>query len=137
MLDLEAPGKQLAESDIRTLQGMKTGALLVFACEAGGILGQASIADRTALTDYGTALGTAFQLADDLLDAEGDAAIVGKATGKDMDAGKATFVSLFGVEGTRLKLRDMRDEALASLQIFAPRDTMLAAAADFVVGRKF
>lgn len=137
MYDLDASGKTLTEKDVQTLQRMKTGALIVFACEAGALLGQASPSDCEALRQYGTALGTAFQLADDLLDAEGDVSVVGKATGKDQDAGKATFVSLLGVDGARRRLDDMKQQAIAALAPFRPRDEMLVAAADFVVARKF
>ncbi len=80
MLDLQAPGQHLTEADIRRLQSMKTGALILFACEAGAVLGQAPDALRTALRSFGGILGAAFQLADDLLDAEGDASVVGKAS---------------------------------------------------------
>jgi farnesyl diphosphate synthase len=137
MLDLEAPGKSLGEADIRMLQRMKTGALITFGCVAGGILGEASETDIAALRAYGDALGAAFQLADDLLDAEGDAAVVGKATGKDSEAGKGTLVSLFGPDAARAKLQELKAEALAALAPFRPRDEMLAAAAEFVVERKF
>jgi farnesyl diphosphate synthase len=137
MLDLEAPGKTLGESDIRLLQRMKTGALITFGCEAGAILGEASASDRDALRRYGDALGAAFQLADDLLDAEGDASVVGKATGKDREAGKGTLVSLLGIEAAHVKLGELKAEALAALAPFGPREEMLAAAAEFVVARKF
>jgi farnesyl diphosphate synthase len=137
MLDLEAPGKSLSEADIRMLQRMKTGALITFGCEAGGILGETSVSNLAALRAYGDALGAAFQLADDLLDAEGDAAIVGKATGKDHEAGKGTLVSLLGPEGAREKLLDLKLEALAALAPFKPNDEILAEAAEFVVARKF
>jgi farnesyl diphosphate synthase len=137
MLDLEAPGKTLGEAEIRLLQRMKTGALITFGCIAGGLLGEASEADIASLRAYGEALGAAFQLADDLLDVEGDAALVGKATGKDQEAGKGTLVSLLGIEGARAKLRDIKAEALAALAPFKPRDTVLTEAAEFVVARKF
>ena len=75
---------------------MKTGALLRFGCEAGGILGSAKPHEREALERYGAAVGEAFQIADDLLDIEGDPALVGKQTGKDTAAGKATLVSVLG-----------------------------------------
>ena len=78
---------------------MKTGALLRFGCQAGGILAAATPPQRTALERYGSAVGEAFQIADDLLDIEGDPALVGKQTGKDAAAGKATFVSVLGVDG--------------------------------------
>ncbi len=137
MLDLEAPGKKLSEADIRLLQRMKTGALITFGCVAGGILGETSEANLTALRSYGDDLGAAFQLADDLLDAEGDAAIMGKAAGKDQEAGKGTLVSLLGIDGARSKLQDLKAEALAALAPFKPNDTILAQAAEFVVARKF
>ncbi len=137
MLDLEAPGKTLDEAGIRLLQRMKTGALITFGCVAGGLLGEASGAELTALRAYGDALGAAFQLADDLLDVEGDAALVGKATGKDQEAGKGTLVSLLGIDGAREKLQELKGEALAALAPFKPRDRILAEAAEFVVARKF
>ena len=137
MYDLEAPGKTLGEADIRLLQAMKTGALITFGCVAGGILGEASQADIAALRAYGDALGAAFQLADDILDVEGDAALVGKATGKDTEAGKGTLVSLFGIDAARVKLAELKAEALAALAPFKPRDEILAEAAEFVVARKF
>ena len=137
MYDLEAPGKTLGEADIRLLQAMKTGALITFGCVAGGILGEASAADIAALRAYGDALGAAFQLADDILDVEGDAALVGKATGKDTEAGKGTLVSLFGIDAARVKLAELKAEALAALAPFKPRDEILAELAEFVVARKF
>lgn len=137
MLDLEAPGKSLGETEIRQLQRMKTGALITFSCMAGGILGETSEGNLAALRAYGDALGAAFQLADDLLDAEGDASVVGKATGKDKEAGKGTLVSLFGIEAAKVKLEELKAEALAALAPFKPHDKILAEAAEFVVSRKF
>ncbi|KAI94299.1 geranylgeranyl pyrophosphate synthase [Rhodomicrobium udaipurense JA643] len=137
MLDLMAPGKTLGEADIRTLQAMKTGALITYGCVAGGILGEASKAELAALKTYGDALGAAFQLADDLLDAEGDASVVGKATGKDQEAGKGTLVSLLGLEAAHAKLQNLKAEALGALAPFKGRDAMLVGAAEFVVARKF
>jgi farnesyl diphosphate synthase len=137
MLDLEAPGKRLNEAEILNLQRMKTGALITFGCVAGGILGETTQTDLAALRAYGDALGAAFQLADDLLDAEGDAAVVGKATGKDQEAGKGTLVSLLGIRKAKSKLEDLKTEALSALAPFKPRDAVLAQAAEFVVARKF
>lgn len=137
MYDLEAPGKTLGEADIRLLQRLKTGALITFGCVAGGILGETSDGNLAALRAYGDALGAAFQLADDLLDAEGDAAVMGKATGKDREAGKGTLVSLFGIEAAHAKVEELKVEALTALAPFKPRDKILAEAAEFVVARKF
>ena len=90
---------------------MKTGALLRFACQAGGILAAATPAQRAALVRYGAAVGQAFQIADDLLDLEGDPALVGKSTGKDAAAGKATLVSILGAPAAKARLRELVTEA--------------------------
>jgi farnesyl diphosphate synthase len=142
MLDLAAEGRfdrgvpqQLAEAEVATLQAMKTGALLKFACRAGAILGQASAAQREALDRYGTAVGKAFQIADDLLDVEGDPALVGKQTGKDAEAGKATIVGLLGPDGARARLRSLVAEAEAALAPFGASAAVLTAGARFVAER--
>jgi farnesyl diphosphate synthase len=142
MLDLAAEGRfdrgvpqQLVEAEVATLQAMKTGALLKFACRAGAILGQASAAQREALDRYGTAVGKAFQIADDLLDVEGDPALVGKQTGKDAEAGKATIVGLLGPEGARARLRTLVAEAEAALATFGESAAVLIAGARFVAER--
>jgi farnesyl diphosphate synthase len=121
---------------IRRLQAMKTGALLVFACEAGAILGRASQEERKALIEFGTALGFAFQIADDLLDAEGDAVTVGKAVAKDAAANKATLVSLMGIPAARTMLAETEAAASEALRIFGSRADVLREAAHFVVNRK-
>jgi farnesyl diphosphate synthase len=142
MLDLAAEGRfdrgvpqQLGEAEVATLQAMKTGALLKFACRAGAILGQASATQREALDRYGTAVGKAFQIADDLLDVEGDPALVGKQTGKDADAGKATIVGLLGPEGAKARLRTLVAEAEAALAPFGLSADVLIAGARFVAER--
>jgi farnesyl diphosphate synthase len=141
MLDLAAEGRfeahaaQLGESDILTLQAMKTGALLRFACIAGAILGDAASGERQALTRYGEALGKAFQIADDLLDVEGDAATVGKATGKDAAVGKATLIGILGIATARTRLTALVAQAHEALAGFGERAAILRAAADFVAER--
>ena len=142
MLDLAAEGRfargvpqQLVEAEVATLQAMKTGALLKFACRAGAILGQASAAQRDALDRYGTAVGKAFQIADDLLDVEGDPALVGKQTGKDAEAGKATIVGLLGPDGARARLRTLVAEAETALAPFGAAAAVLIAGARFVAER--
>jgi farnesyl diphosphate synthase len=121
---------------VRRLQSMKTGALLVFACEAGAILGRATPDQHRALKTYGDALGLAFQIADDLLDAEGDEATVGKAVAKDAAANKATLVSLMGIDAARAKLSETEAAALAALAPFGDRAHVLREAARFVVQRQ-
>jgi farnesyl diphosphate synthase len=135
-LDLEAEGRKLIEADIRRLQAMKTGALIAFACEAGAMLGNANAQDRAALRRFGETMGLAFQLADDLLDAQGDAARLGKATGKDAKAGKATLVSVLGVEAAGQTLAGLEGQAVAQLASFGDRAARLAEAARFVTRRQ-
>ncbi|HEX2841475.1 farnesyl diphosphate synthase [Hyphomicrobium sp.] len=138
-LDLDAErlngGRVLSAAEILHLQSLKTGALIRFACEAGVILGRGSAEERAALRTYGLALGRAFQIADDLLDAEGDAATVGKAVSKDAAAGKATLVSLMGLEEARAELKRAEQAALDALAPFGARGAVLADAARFVVRR--
>jgi len=142
MLDLEAEGRfagnvplKLDENSILTLQAMKTGALLRFACTAGGILGSANAAQRKALERYGSAVGKAFQIADDLLDLEGDPALVGKQTGKDAVAGKATIVGILGAPGARARLKELVAEAEDALAPFGKSAEILIEGARFVAER--
>jgi farnesyl diphosphate synthase len=141
MLDLAAEGRfdpspaPLGEQDVKTLQAMKTGALLRFGCVAGAILGKADADRRAALDHYGSALGEAFQIADDLLDVEGDPATVGKATGKDAAAHKATLVSVLGPAAAKRRLESLVTEAQAALAPFGGDAEVLKAAARFVATR--
>ena len=119
------------------MQAMKTGALLLFGVEAGAILGQASAAEREALKRYGVALGAAFQVADDILDTESDAATLGKAAGKDADRNKATLVAALGLDAAKRRRDALADEAIAALSIFpADRAANLAEAARFTAQRR-
>jgi len=144
MLDLAAEGRfagdgarrALAEADIATLQAMKTGALIRFACRAGAIIGKAGVAELAALDAYGVAIGQAFQIADDLLDLEGDAATLGKAAGKDAAAGKATLVASLGAAGARARLQALVEDADAALALFGAEADTLRAAARFVAERR-
>ena len=141
MLDLAAEGRfdskrTLAESEIATLQAMKTGALIRFACRAGAILGQANDVARASIDRYGVAIGQAFQIADDLLDVEGDVKTLGKAAGKDAAAGKATLVTALGVDGARTRLRELVRAADDALAPFGAKADTLRAAARFVAERR-
>jgi farnesyl diphosphate synthase len=137
MLDLEAEGAPVAEiGRIITLQAMKTGALFRFACLAGAILGKAGAAERKALTLYAEKIGLAFQIADDILDVESSSAALGKATGKDQVAGKATFVDLLGLGGAKAEARKLVGEAKDAIGMFGDKGRVFTAAADYVVGRQ-
>ncbi len=141
MLDLAAEGRfdrsppALGEHEVKTLQAMKTGALLRYGCVAGAILGKAGPANLNALDRYGSALGEAFQIADDLLDLEGDPATVGKATGKDAAAHKATLVGVLGTGPAKRRLEALVAEAQSALGPFGGDAEILKAAARFVATR--
>ena len=141
MLDLAAEGRfddkrALGENEIATLQAMKTGALIRFACRAGAILGQAEPQARAGIDRYGAAVGQAFQIADDLLDFEGDTRTIGKTAGKDAAAGKATLVAALGVAGARARLDALIVEADAALAPFGAKADTLRAAARFIAERR-
>src|SRR5262249_16035335 len=129
MLDLAGEGRfdDREPVDVARLQQMKTGALLRFGCIAGAILGKASEKEYQALDDYGRALGEAFQIADDLLDVEGDAAALGKPAGADAALGKTTFVTQLGIDGAKQRLRDLIARADSALSIFGDRADVLRA----------
>ena len=136
MLDLLAENESLDMPEITRLQRMKTGALIAFSCEAGAILGKASEPARHALRTYAHDLGLAFQIADDLLDVEGTAAEVGKKTGKDAGLGKATFVSLLGVERAKAQAQILAEQASRHLEMFDEKADYLRELARFVVTRR-
>ena len=136
MIDLIAEHQTLDIGAITRLQRMKTGALIAFSCEAGAILAKAPGELRTALRGYAHDLGLAFQIADDLLDVEGSAAETGKPVGADAEAGKATFVSILGVERARAQAELLVDQAVAHLDLFGQRAELLREAARFVITRR-
>ncbi len=142
MLDLAAEGRfaasppRLGLADVEELQAMKTGALLRYGCLAGAILGGADAQRRAALDRFGAIIGEAFQIADDILDVEGDAATVGKATHKDADAHKATVVGILGVARAKEKLFGLITEAETTLAPFGSDAALLKAAARFVAERR-
>lgn len=140
-LDLEAEtaATPLSQSETLRMQAMKTGALLCFAVDAGAILGAADAAGKAAIARYGAALGAAFQIADDILDAEGDTAALGKRAGKDAERGKATLVSLLGIDAARARRDALVEEATAALRDTgrgAEATAILAEAAHFVAARR-
>lgn len=135
MIDIAAENAEPDVVTITRLQRLKTGALIVFACEAGAILGKAGAPDRQAIIGYAQDVGLAFQIADDLLDAEGDAEAMGKAAGKDAGRGKATFVAALGLERARDQAQLLADQAVAHLEGFDGRADLLRALARHVVER--
>ncbi len=134
MLDL-FPSEALDLDSITRLQRLKTGALIGWCVEAGAIMGQATPEARTSLRGYAHCLGLAFQIADDLLDHDGDEARVGKKLRKDDDQGKATFVTMLGVERARQQSRLLVDQAIEHLQSLGRGSELLAAIARFSISR--
>ncbi|MGB7242740.1 MAG: polyprenyl synthetase family protein [Sulfitobacter sp.] len=129
----ETSSTPLSLDQITALQQGKTGALIEWAATAGARLAGS---DVSALQAYAQALGQAFQIADDILDLTGDAAFVGKATGKDAIAGKATFVSLLGLAGAKRRANDLVDQACDSLAAYGKDAETLRQAAAFVIARQ-
>ncbi len=145
ILDLAAEGRYagdgrpqtLGETEIRRLQAMKTGALLRFACEAGAIFVGASREIEGHMAEFGRIIGLAFQIADDLIDIESAAETAGKATGKDAARGKATLVSLMGIEPARAELDRLIGDAEAVLAKVGGDRALLTSAARFIANRTF
>ena len=137
MLDLLAEDMtEIDASLITRLQRMKTAELICFCCEAGAILGKAGAAARHTLHSYGQEMGLAFQIADDLLDIEGDSSVTGKPTGLDNAAGKATLVAALGVENARGHARLLVGQAAGHLDFFGDKAKLLKQLARFVVERQ-
>ena len=128
----ETAGRPLTLDEITALQANKTGRLIEWPAHAGAILGGA---DPTPLRTYAQAIGLAFQIADDILDVEGDAEKAGKALRKDADAGKATFVSLLGLDAAKARARDLVDQADAALSPYGEKAQSLRDLAHYIVSR--
>jgi len=136
MIDLEAEHAALDIGAITRLQRLKTGEIIAFACAAGAIMGHAPEPARQALHAFAHDLGLAFQIADDLLDAEGSAAATGKPVGRDKAAGKATFVSILGADRARAQAEMLARQASQHLDFFEDKADLLRAVAGFVVSRR-
>ena len=136
MIDMLTEGQNLTATEIGRLQALKTGRLIQFSAEAGGMLGRASGPQLQALAAYGRDLGAAFQIADDLLDALGTTEETGKTAGKDAAAGKATLVSILGPERARAQAERLATQAAQHLDGFDGRADPLRQLAAYVVSRR-
>jgi len=136
MIDMEATGRQLTIGEVSRLHALKTGRLIQYAAEAGAILGRAPWQVRTQIAAYGRDIGAAFQIADDVLDIVGSTDEIGKTAGKDEAAGKATVVSILGVERAEAQARMLCDQSKAHLEHFGPEADRLRALATWVVSRR-
>jgi farnesyl diphosphate synthase len=135
MMDLKTDTYDHTIETVTRLQRLKTGALIAFACEAGGLMAKASPRAMSALNGYAHDLGLAFQITDDLLDATGDTERMGKAGRKDKAAGKATVVEILGVERARDQAQRLATQAMHHLDMFDERADLLRAIAEFAVER--
>ena len=136
MIDLESEHTEVSAAFIAHLETMKTGALISYATAAGAILGDAGDHVISIMETFGFELGLAFQIVDDLLDVEGDEGDVGKKIGKDDGAGKATLISVLGLEGAKLEARRVTDRALSRLDALGSRADELRKLSEFVLSRK-
>jgi farnesyl diphosphate synthase len=136
MIDMLTEGQTLDGPAVTRLQALKTGRLIQFSAEAGAILGRAPLPQRHLIAAYGRDLGAAFQIADDLLDAEGSTEETGKTAGKDAAAGKATMVAILGVDRARAQAELLARQAAGHLDGFGDRAHLLKALASFAVTRR-
>ncbi|HET6184970.1 MAG TPA: farnesyl diphosphate synthase [Acetobacteraceae bacterium] len=136
MIDIASEGEDLGAAEVARLQALKTGRLIQFSAEAGAILGRAVSSQRHLLAAYGRDLGAAFQIADDLLDAEGTTEETGKTAGKDARAGKATMVAILGASRARQHAEMLAGQAARHLEVFGDQAELLTALAGFVVSRR-
>ena len=135
MMDIAAETQTFDLNGVTRLQQMKTGALIAFSVEAGAIMGRVPPEGRGSLRGYARDVGLAFQIADDLLDEEGDEELAGKALHKDAAAGKATFLSLLGVDRARAQAQMLVDQAISHLNSFGPEAELLRAIARYSIER--
>lgn len=136
VLDIECEGKDVPFETLRTIHSCKTGALITAAVQTGAVIGQATSEQFEALTQYGTNIGLAFQIVDDLLNVEGSLEELGKAAGSDAARQKATYPAFFGLSATKIKAREAAAAAIKSLHGFDDRADPLRELADYVVTRK-
>ncbi len=136
MIDMLAEGSGFGEAQIIRLQALKTGRLIQYSAEAGAMLGRASVTQRHLMAAYGRDLGAAFQIADDLLDAVGSTAEIGKTAGKDAATGKATLVAIMGLARARDQAARLAEQAAAHLDAFGEGGERLRELAEYVVARR-
>jgi farnesyl diphosphate synthase len=135
MMDLAAESANFDLATVSRLQQLKTGALIAFSVEAGAILGRVPPEGRRALVAYARDIGLAFQIADDIMDVEGDEALAGKALGKDEAAGKETFVTLMGLDRAKAQAALLMEQAVTHLAGFGAEADLLRAIARYVIER--
>ncbi|GAA0526963.1 polyprenyl synthetase family protein [Rhizomicrobium palustre] len=136
MVDMVAAERDFGAEEIMLLQRLKTGQLFEFSCEAGPILAEAGLAEQERMRQYARDMGLVFQITDDLLDVTSTAEKAGKAVGKDQDHGKATLVSIYGIDGARQKAKEISDRAVAALEPFGDKAVALRELLPFLLTRE-
>lgn len=136
VIDIESTGKKITESELTKLHSYKTGALIRVCAVSGAKLCGASKSQIEALSRYGEVIGLAFQIADDILDIEGDQATIGKDIGSDVEKGKNTYPSIVGIEASRKKAKDLIQEATDLVSMFGDKGTSLSAIAQYIIDRQ-
>jgi len=136
VLDIRAEGEEVGLETLYAIHRRKTGALLRVSTRVGAILAGAGKEALAGLSDYGGKIGLAFQIADDILDVEGDPLLLGKGTGSDAARGKVTFPALMGIDASRARAADIVMDAISSLASFDDRATPLRAIAHYILERR-
>jgi geranylgeranyl pyrophosphate synthase len=134
-IDIQATNSDMTLAQLQAMHSLKTGALIRAALALGGIAAGATDAQLSALDDYGTHIGLAFQVVDDILDVEGSTQTLGKTGGKDDAANKPTYVKLLGLDGAKLEAQRLLQEALDALQDFGESADLLRDLARYIVAR--
>ena len=136
VVDIQSEEKKANQETLDYIHTHKTGAMILASVRAGAVLSDARVKDLQALSDYGRHIGLAFQIADDILNVEGNRSILGKDTGSDAERGKMTFPGLWGLESSRKKTVELVGLALSAIQGFDDRADALRAIARYIVERK-
>jgi geranylgeranyl pyrophosphate synthase len=135
-MDLVSEGHQVEAGEVEAIHRNKTGALICFAARAGAVIANAGRDDLRAVTKYSAKLGLLFQITDDVLDVTQASETLGKTAAKDVAAGKATYPSIYGLDGSRRMIREIHAEAIARLDEIARPTGILRDIADFIVERE-
>jgi geranylgeranyl pyrophosphate synthase len=134
--DLDAEGKAVSLEELEKIHRNKTGALICYSAEAGALIADAGTDDFAAVSDYGAKLGLLFQITDDVLDVVQTTESLGKTAGKDQSASKATYPSIYGIEGAKDAAKRAHADAVDALAPFGERSKRLRDIADFIIGRR-
>jgi geranylgeranyl diphosphate synthase type II len=136
VVDIQSEGKVVDSDTLHYIHTHKTGAMIIASVKAGALLSNAAETDINALALYGHHIGLAFQIADDILNVEGDGKLMGKGTGSDEGRGKITYPALMGLDASREKARELVDSALSAISLFDDRAMPLRMIATYITERR-